>query len=225
MKHLILLISITLLFVTNGYSQETKKDTRCQFLKEHGNNFYRSDQISDLDLIQALEVAGIRIYKFNIGEFDKKYNFYLMVDEYIDGEIVKTDTLIDDNNQYHYYETGTKEYFLDFIDQIKIFTKDEENKSSLHIRTYKISTKKEIVYKKTDENQFYNWRSYSITSWKLDKKIPLMVYASSWKDKKYGFHRFCGVVNLSQNDERTEKLLSSSPHYFVIYYKVTDIEN
>jgi hypothetical protein len=52
-----------------------------------------------------------------------------------------------------------------------------------------------------------------------------MVYASSWKDKEYGLQRFCGAVNLSENDKKTKELLSSSPHYFSIYYMVTEIKN
>jgi hypothetical protein len=49
----------------------------------------------------------------------------------------------------------------------------------------------------------------------------LLIFASSWKDKTYNFHRFCGVVSLKENDKQTNELLTSSPKYYLISYKVT----
>lgn len=50
----------------------------------------------------------------------------------------------------------------------------------------------------------------------MGKKIPLMVFASSWKDETYGFERFCGVAYLTENGEYTNQLLTQSPSYIVI---------
>ena len=225
MKNLLLLFGFISFMTINGLAQEIKKDVRPQILKEDEQNLYKTDQISELDILQALEFAGIRVYKFNLGQFDKKYIYYVMTDEYLDGKIVNTDTLIAYYNDYHYYQRGTEDYFLDYIDQIKIFTKEEENKLKLNIRTYAMSTKKELKYEKKNDKQFYNLRRYINSSWILDKKIPLLVYASSWEDKKYGFQRFCGASELEENDKDTEELLSSSPHYFLISYKVVSEDN
>jgi hypothetical protein len=41
-------------------------------------------------------------------------------------------------------------------------------------------------------------------------------------DEKAGGYRFCGVVNLSEDDEGTKELLSYSPNYFLINYMVTE---
>ena len=223
MKTTIALLSIIILCFANSFGQELKEDTRRKSLKEDGSDYYRVEQTSELDIIQALEVAGIRIYKFNLGDFNKKYNFILLVDEYVEGIIINTDTLIYSSNEYHYFEKGKKDYFLDYIDQIKILTKVEDGKIEFHIKTYEIWFKKEIAYQKKDEDQFYNLRNYTDTKWALDHKVPLLVYASSWEDKKHGFQRFCGVTKLSENDEDTDELLSLSPHYFVISYKVTEM--
>ena len=76
MKYLLLLISLPFIFNMNLISQENKRDTRLQFLKEDYKP-YKPDQITNLDLLQALEFAGIRIHKFEIGSFDKEYNLYL----------------------------------------------------------------------------------------------------------------------------------------------------
>ncbi|BAO74604.1 DUF5041 domain-containing protein [Winogradskyella sp. PG-2] len=52
----------------------------------------------------------------------------------------------------------------------------------------------------------------------------MLIFASSWLDKEYNFHRFCGVVNLKDDDEKTTELLTSSPNYIVINYKISEIE-
>src|SRR5690606_16185015 len=105
---------------------------------------------------------------------------------------------------------------------IKIFSKTDENNSILDIRTYALSSKSEINLAKNDYRQFYTWREYANTKWELNKQIPLLIFASSWLDKKYNFHRFCGVVKLKDDDEKTEELLNSSPNYIIVSYKITE---
>jgi hypothetical protein len=146
----------------------------------------------------------------------------IFADEYINGKVTKTDTLLDSTNDYGFWIDD--KYNQGFIDQIKIFTRTESNNSVLRIKTYALSTQKEINLEKTDNRQFYNWREYEKTDWKLDEKVPLLIFASSWLDKQYNFHRFCGVVNLKENDKRTIELLTSSPNYMVINYKITKTE-
>lgn len=223
MKKLLVILTLIVISIVNIQSQEVKKDTRDQLEKEASYNLDKIKKINNLDLIEALEIAGIGIHKFKFGEFDKKYSFFLLLEEYVDNKLILTDTLIADNNQYHYYEgnDGDK-YYLDYIDQIKIFTKDEEDMSRIYLKTYGRTTKKEIKFNKTEGKQFYIWCRYSSTNWVLDQKVPLLVCASSWKDDN-GRQRFCGVVDLSMDKKRTEELLSQSPHYFVISYKVTEL--
>jgi len=225
MQKLVLLWGLFSFMTVTGLTQEIKKDFRPQNLKEDGKNVYKTHQVSELDILQALEFSGIRIFKFNLGQFDKKYAFYIFTDEYLDGKITKTDTLVAYSNEYHYYQVGSEDYFLDYIDQIKIFTKEEENKLNLKICTYAMSTDKELTYDKTNDDQFYNLRRYINTAWKPDKKISLLVFASSWEDKKHGFQRFCGSAELQENDKGTKELLSSSPHYFLISYKAVPEDN
>merc|ERR1711974_210714 len=174
-----------------------------------------------LDLLEALELASIRVFKFDIGTFDKEYALLIFADEYVNGKLIKTDTLVDYRNDYGFSIDG--EINQAFIDQIKIFTKTEENYSKLNIRTYSMGTTKEINLAKTDNRQFYNWRAYNETKWKLNEKIPVLIFASSWLDKKHNFHRFCGVPILKENDERTQELLDFSPNYIVINYKISEL--
>jgi hypothetical protein len=43
--------------------------------------------------------VGFRIFKFYLGEFDKKHNILLTVDEFERGKLVKSETLIDESNE------------------------------------------------------------------------------------------------------------------------------
>ena len=225
MKHLVLVALLIMLISSNIFSQQYQRDTRIQILKEDDNNLYKSDQITDIDLLQALELSGIAINKFQIGSFDKKYNLLILVDEYKDNKNVKLDTLYYGTNEYIYFLEGEKDYFTDYIDQIKIISKIQDTVLTFQFITYGVRFKKEIHYRKCDKESFYNFRTYSNTRWEHNVKIPLLAYASSWKDKKYGFQRFCGVVDLSSNIEKTNELLTSSPHYYLISYLIQEIKD
>ena len=221
MKNLLLLSF--LLISISAYSQSKKPvDNRPKIEKEDSNDMYNQSKMTTLDLLEALELASVRIHKFDIGSFEKEYNLQLFADEYVNGKLIKTDTLVNYKNDYGFWIDG--EYNQGFIDQIKIFTKTNKNQSTLSIKTYALTTTKDINLGKTDYRQFYNWREYKETKWKLNEKIPLLIFASSWLDKKYNFHRFCGVVKLKENDERTQELLDYSPNYIVINYKISEID-
>ncbi|MCA0132140.1 DUF5041 domain-containing protein [Winogradskyella alexanderae] len=205
-----------------SYAQTKVVDTRSQLEKEDSNDMYNQADMSTLDLLEALELAGIRVHKFNIGEMDKLYKFQIFAEEYVNSKLIKTDTLVDYNNEYGFWID--EEYNPAYIDQIKIFTKTEENFAKINIRTYAMGSTKEINLGKTDHRQFYNWRAYEDTQWKLNENVPLLIFASSWLDKQFNFHRFCGVVNLKENDEGTQELLDNSPNYVVLSFRISEME-
>ncbi|BAO74603.1 hypothetical protein WPG_0373 [Winogradskyella sp. PG-2] len=150
---------LILLFLSlNIYSQT---DEREQLAKEDSNDQYNQSEITTLDLIEALELASIRIHKFDIGKFDKEYKLQIFSDEYVNGKLIKNDTIVDYKNDYSFWIDG--KYNQGFIDQIKIFTKTDENNSTLSIKTYALHTQKEINLGKTDNRQFYVWREYEET--------------------------------------------------------------
>jgi hypothetical protein len=224
MKYLCLILVFSFLTNKDLISQAYKRDNRIQILKEDDNNMYKSDRISNLDLIEALEITGISINKFDLGSFDKQYSFKILIDEYKEGKNLKSDTIYDSDNTYTYFHSGSKEYNIDYIDQLKIFSKSSDSTLILYFMTYGMSISKEIQFKKYDKNSFYYFRSYFDTKWSLNEKIPLLIYASSWLDKEGGFQRFCGVVNLSKKSEKTNELLRSSPHYFLISYLIETLK-
>lgn len=221
MKKIIQLL-LCLNFCLPVYAQELKIDPRSQDLKEDSNDMFNLENINTLDVLQALELAGLHIHKFQLGEFDQKYDLHIIADEYVHGKMVRTDTLLSYHNQYHYYLDENEPYFLDYIDQLKLITKTDKNSSIIHISTYALSTEKEVSLRTTNKDQFFLWRDYKETTWKRDEKIPLTIFASSWYDKAINGHRFCGVARLTQGDTRTDELLDNSPHYILISYKVTE---
>jgi len=70
--------------------------------------------------------------------------------------------------------------------------------------------------------QFYSWRRFSATNWALNTKVPMLVYSSSWYDKKSDVERSCGAVDLSNNKAATKELMDNSPHYFMISYMISE---
>jgi hypothetical protein len=113
-------------------------------------------------------------------------------------------------------------YYIDYIDQIKVISKLEDDILKLQFITYAQEFLYKIKYKLTEDGQFFKLRDFKETKWELNRKIPLLVFASSWRDVKYNYQRFCGVVNLSVGDKDTKLLLDRSPKYFEIYYKVAE---
>lgn len=220
MRHHHLLLIICLLIIQASYGQEFKVDHRIQIEKENPMKTYYPEAISMLDLLKIIEIQGIKINKIEFAKFDKSYNITLLSEKYNNGILTKTDTLSQFKSTYHYYEGG-KPYY-DFNDKLTIITKDDGAVSKLFIQGYDFKTEAIIELKQTNENSQFNWRSYRKTDWKLDKKIPLLIFASTWKDEKYGFERFCGVVHLKENEEGTNELLAFSPSYAIIYYQISE---
>lgn len=112
---------VGLLISANAFSQVLKKDTRSKDQKENSINEYQSDLISKADLLNALEIAGIRIFKFQLATFDKEYKMTINVDEYVEGKKINTEILIRDLNTYEYYEEkvpGKYTSYKDYLNQL-----------------------------------------------------------------------------------------------------------
>lgn len=227
MKKVFLLI-IVLFGLTDAFSQdfEYKKDLRPQIKKEDPLNQYQTERISKTDLIHALELAGVSIHKFYLGQFDKQYTISLIQEEYKENKLVDSKVLFANTNAYYYIPdvapAGDETLYMDYIDQLSFYSKNDGGKVSVTISSYNANFRSNLEQKIERKDQFYNWRGYSKTDWILNKQVPLLVYASSWYDEKYDFERFCGVVDLSYNEKDTQELLDSSTHYYVISYKVTE---
>ena len=232
MKRLVIIVISTLISIS-ATSQEInyRKDDRPQSVKEDRYNSYQTDLISVIDMLKALEeMAGIRIFKVPITPvFEKEYNISIYLDEYVDGEEINSKDIFAHpfmkKNTYHYAIKDTVEqkdiYYDDFIPELTFFTQDNDTIMRLNINHYGARINGITLHKKRlRDSQFYKWRIYRKIEWKLNEDVPMIVFASSWHDGRV--ERFCGTVDLSEDEEATKELLEKSPHYFVISLKVSE---
>jgi hypothetical protein len=232
MGKLVYFLILNLIFSLNAFPQEYKQDIRAKDQKEDPNNIYQSNEISKIDLLKALAIAGVKIFKFSLGKFDRSYSFELNLTEYALGKKINTQKIdISDNNLYVYYNDtinseNANKPFKDYIDQITFFAKDMDSLSVLHAETYASSIGGIKLKKmKSRKYQYYSWRIYSKTNCIINTDIPLLIYASSWYDKKYDIERFCGTVDLSRDEKETEELIRNSPHYYLISFRISSDEH
>lgn len=222
----LLKLSLFLLFLSslNVYSQgqnkiakselEYKIDKRSQMEREHRDTDL--DGIGLADIVEVLKSQHIEINKFKIGKFDKRYKMQLVADEYLNGKIISSKVVANMSNTYTHFESDKP--FYDFIDQLTIITNynPKEKETKLNIKTYAFEMSNFLVMKNTEKDSGLYWRRYTDTNWELNKKVPLLICASSWFDPEINMHRFCGVNTLKVNDAGTNELLNKSPNY-VIY--------
>ena len=227
------LIFISILISTSAISQNInyRKDDRPQNVKEDMYNSYQTDLIRVIHILKALEdMAGIRIFNVPIFPvFDKVYNISVFVNEYVGGERIDYNDIFQHpilkKNTYHYSIRDTIEqkdiWYDDFIPDLTFYSKDNDTIMQLNISHYGATIKGNSLHKqKIREGQFYNWRIYRNIEWKLNEEVPMLVFASSWHDGRY--ERFCGTVELYENEEETKELLGKSPHYYIISLKVSE---
>ena len=186
-------------------------------------NIYQTGRVSTFDLLSALSEMGLRIFIFPVSPvFNKTYKLTINLTEYVNGKPVSIKNISPADNNLYYYYIKDKQY-ADYINRIKFVTRDLDSTSVLSVDIMGniiggIKLKKHI----DRSHQFYLWRSYSKANWELGEEIPLLVFSSSWYDKKYNIERSCGAVDLSNDRKATHELLTNSLHYYLISYKIGD---
>ena len=223
---------LSILISINAISQEKyRKDERPQNVKEDTYNQYQTNRISELDMLVALELLGIRIFDIPISPaFEKEYSLSVKLDEYVDGKKISSKDILPDhptfkgNTYSHYIEDPIEQknvWYFDYISKMTFFSKDNDTTIIVKLSHLAGSVEGIKIKKKTvREGQFYNWRSYSNVDWELNEEVPLLVFASSWYDEQFKIDRFCGTVDLSRDEKETKELLDNSPHYYIISLKV-----
>ena len=226
----VFVVFIAILASISAISQEIKyrHDNRPQNVKEDSHSQYQSDRISEVSILKALEMVGVRIFKFPISPvFEKEYKFDVYLNEYVDGDEIKSSEIFPPylrGNTYTYSVKDTIEqedgWYFDYIPDLTIFSKKDNDTVVLKVEHLGLAIGGiKLSEKKVRDRQFYNWRSYSKTDWILNEEVPLLVYASSYHDGEV--ERFCGEVDLSKDEEATKELLEKSPHYYVISIKIS----
>ncbi|TDQ75999.1 DUF5041 domain-containing protein [Sphingobacterium yanglingense] len=207
------------------FAQGYVKDQRTAIEKEDEYNRYNASRISQVQILKALELAGVSVFNIPLNPFDTVYQFDIILTEYKGGEIVKRRSVgVMNDNTYRYYKDNdrfTNRVSVDYIDQLTFFAKDMDSLVYLKVETYSgalqgIKLDKHL----TRYGQGYSWRSYSKVGWVLNQEIPVLVYASSWVDKVHNIERSCAAADLSSNILEAKALLENSPHYYVISYVV-----
>ncbi|MFD2554007.1 DUF5041 domain-containing protein [Sphingobacterium tabacisoli] len=213
------------LFPIAVFCQTYHKDQRTIIEKEDEHNRFNAESVNQVQVLKALEMLGMNIFNIPLQPFDKRYLFDVILTEYQNGERVKRRSVgLMNDNTYRYYKDNdpfANKMSFDYLDKITFFTKDLDSLTLLKVESY-AGTLQGIKLQKHRSRlgQDYSWRSYSKTNWVLNLEIPVLVYASSWWDKRYNIERFCGTVDLSSNILEAKEMLENSPHYYVISYIV-----
>lgn len=217
------LFKVCILISINSYSQSFKKDTRPSGVKEDYMDEYQASQISKLDLLEALNSLGVRVFNCKLlPQFSKSYNLTIDLEEFENGKLISTKNISpDETNVYYYYEKNKK--YADYISNIKLIARDADSVCLLSVDIMGNTTGGIKLKKHHDrQSQFYSWRRFSKSNWKLNTKVPMLCYSSSWYDKKFDLERSCGAVDLSNDLKATKELMSNSPHYFLISYSISN---
>ncbi len=220
----LILIAACMLNPLNLIGQERGIDTRTQMEQQDPLDMLKSEGMTTLDILNMLDFAGIKMKKFDLGSFAQPYQLHVFAEKIVDGKTTEIDTLLAYNNQYYFPDKDGK-FKYDFINQIRLLTQTDDNQSFISIKTNAVSTRKtNITLPKEDNRQFFLWRDFVHQPWQLNQNIPLMLFGAAWYDKAIDNYRFCGTVNLAQEEEATKKLIADLPAYIIISYKITEIE-
>ncbi len=227
MKYIIILIAILGLQIHTNAQEQVKPDHRPQSVVQDPLNIRKAEDVTKVDILEALEMTGVYIHKIDIGAFHQKNHLTLKVEEWHNGKKLWSELLYDDDNLYTYQSLSDAEYYRDYLQGIRIIAKNmDDNAIKISIRIGDLlSTRIYQMQKSTEPIQFFEWRKYRDTHWKLNKEVPLAIYASSWKDPKYDIYRFCGTLVLGDNDADTKELLESSPNYLLFTLTTTEIKD
>ena len=176
--------------------------------------------VNQSDVIAALEVLDIDIFKYQMGEFNEKHEVVFQLEEYSNDSLVNTTKLGEVDNWYTEFVDGN-EGVVKFVSLLRVIAKKEANECQLSFDYSNSKFNRTFEFETTYNRQFFVWRRYAETRWKLNERIPFLAYVSSWKNKR-GYIRCCGPHQLKDGDEKTTKFLSHSPSYFILSYRVTD---
>lgn len=216
-------IVVCILVSVNAYAQSFKKDPRPDSVKEDFMDAYQADQISKVDLLTALDALGVRVFNCRLSpQFTNTYKLCVNLDEFVDGKKVSSKDISPSEKNIYFFWEKEKQY-TDYISKIKFIARDIDTADVLTIDIMGNTTGGIKLKKHKDrKQQFYSWRRYSLTNWALNTETPMLVYSSSWYDKKFDIERSCGAVDLSNNKAATKELMDNSPHYFLISYKISE---
>ena len=176
--------------------------------------------ITEKDVIEALQFAGIDIFKFPVNSFDKNLRFYVVADEYTQsGGLKRVDTLLTFDTEYHEY-SADQHQVTKHIDSFRFLTKVLNNSYDnvyLYVSANNVSAWRELHVAKEFNRKHY-WVRFAQQETEIGKTIPLLFFGSEWDDVIDGrkVTRFCSHNELKP--ELSDPTIKYIPHYFIISY-------
>jgi hypothetical protein len=225
MKKTFQILIVTIVLVFSGCVENTPDSENS---KIEVNKSTDVPQITQSDIIEALEFGGIGIHKINIGGFDTTYGIKFIIEEFKDQKLFRTDTLDYDIINIDYADADTNQvtkkvnYTLVYLKAIRIFSRNLEDRFHFEITVPRIKLSHDLEFISLNQKNFYKTVEYEKTHWSLNEKVPLLFCGSSWIDEN-GQNRFCTANKMGENS-RTNELLSFSPHYIIISYITAEIK-
>ena len=184
----------------------------------------RNQQISNQDLIEALQFAGVDIFKFKIDSHKHDYDFFITVDEYDSTHgLRRIDTLLADQTKFDLL-SHTGKWLSAYVDQFRFLTKVLNNKYDtiyLRLGANHISTWKTLHIAPEFAKKHY-WVRFKDQRSTVGKRIPMLFFGSEWTETHNGVQvtRFCSLKELEPTLQGpTIKLI---PHYFIVSYVLSE---
>lgn len=174
------------------------------------------------DIEEALRLIGINIYKHDIGIIGKNPEIKIIVEEWEDFKLVNSWTGLTMPLESTFMPGSSNDIQKNNIIRTTSIAKND-SLLIVEIAVNDMLRQFHLKQKKLDtENRHlpYFPVPYKYKQVQQDKNIPLVLYGTMWYDENFNVYRFCGRNYLTDeaDDEATEELMLSSPHYYIISY-------
>ncbi|MFA6540895.1 MAG: DUF5041 domain-containing protein [Bacteroidota bacterium] len=185
----------------------------------------RFQDISNKDVIEALQFAGIDIFKIPLDSIKQNYGFSIIADEYVTKDsIIFSDTLLSYFTVYGKYNEKMKaeDAFIDHFRFVSKILNNSYEKIFLLISTNSVETWREMTIDKKYARKHY-WVRFAKQPQVIGQKIPLLFYGSEWDNIINGkkVPRYCSREELTK--ELNDPTIKFIPHFFIISYELNTL--
>lgn len=169
------------------------------------------------DYEQALELIGVKEFKFDFKNMCKNGKIKLYIDE------IKIDSVLQ-HKEFVFNLSRVKNLKENVL---KVFSFTQADTSSfLKIKLIHPSMAVSLpLNMKGSNSEPHIWKCFEIGKLEYDKKVPLLLYGSMWDDEFNGqkIKRFCWGTDLKRDMSNVE--LKKIPHMIVLGYELVKTES
>lgn len=181
-------------------------------------------ELDNKDIEDALRHLGVNIFKHDIGIIDKSAEIKIIVEEWENFALVDSWTALNLPLEHSFMSENRNDEQKNNVIRATSISKNDslllveiainDMPRAFHLKQKKFDT----------ENRHLPYFPVPYKNRKIlqNKNIPLMLYGTMWYDEGFNVYRFCGRNYLTNetDDEATEELMSSSPHYYIISCRI-----